>query len=92
MEVKARCTAAPDTVTVGGGRLSIEDVLRVACVERLHAGLAGIKMWQRFHDGPHLLLHWKHSDRVLGKVFSWLDTRLTHRARPCKIAAASRKA
>ena len=76
-------------LTMVGSR---EDVLRVACVERLHAGLAGIKMWQRFHDGPHLLLHWKHSDRVLGKVFSWLDTRLTHRARPCKIAAASRKA
>lgn len=63
-------------LTMVGSR---EDILRVACIERLHAGLAGVKMWQRFRDGPHLLLHWKHSDRVLDTVFGWIDARLSRR-------------
>ncbi|HEY0302465.1 MAG TPA: alpha/beta fold hydrolase [Rhizomicrobium sp.] len=56
---------------------SKEDVVRVACIERLHANLAGVKMWQRFDGAPHLLLHWKHNDRVLGKVFAWIDARVS---------------
>ncbi|MBS0469547.1 MAG: alpha/beta fold hydrolase [Proteobacteria bacterium] len=63
-------------LTMVGSR---EDILRVACIERLHAGLSGVKMWQRFRDGPHLLLHWKHSDRVIGTVLRWLDARLSRR-------------
>ena len=59
---------------------SREDVIREACIARLHAGLAGPKDWKRFRGAPHLLMHWKHNRRVLGKVFSWLDARLTDAA------------
>jgi acylglycerol lipase len=56
---------------------SKEDVLREACIARLHQSLDGEKEWATFDGGPHLLLHWKHNDRVLAKVFGWIDTRLT---------------
>ncbi len=56
---------------------SKEDLLREACIARLHQGLAGDKLWAHFAGGPHLLLHWKHNDRVLEKVFAWIETRLT---------------
>ncbi|MEI9994630.1 MAG: alpha/beta fold hydrolase [Rhizomicrobium sp.] len=61
------------SLTMIGGK---EDLLREACIARLHHGLSGEKDWARFRNGPHLLLHWKRRDRVLGKVFSWLDGRL----------------
>jgi alpha-beta hydrolase superfamily lysophospholipase len=64
-----------------------EDVLRLDCIRRLYDGLAGDKDWKSFPGGPHLLLHWKHSDRVLEKVFSWLDARLTPASGAYKIAA-----
>jgi alpha-beta hydrolase superfamily lysophospholipase len=63
-------------LTMVGGR---EDLLRVACIRRLHDGLAGVKMWQRFRDGPHLLLHWKENERVLKTVFDWIEARLARR-------------
>ena len=56
---------------------SKEDVMREACIARLHQGLGGEKEWAAFDGGPHLLLHWKHNDRVLEKVLSWIDRRLT---------------
>ncbi|HWD27410.1 MAG TPA: alpha/beta fold hydrolase [Rhizomicrobium sp.] len=55
---------------------SKEDLLREACIARLHKGLAGPKEWKRFRGAPHLLMHWKYNRRVLGKVFSWIDSRL----------------
>jgi acylglycerol lipase len=55
---------------------SKEDLLREACIARLHKGLAGPKEWKRFRGAPHLLMHWKYNRRVLGKVFSWIDARL----------------
>jgi alpha-beta hydrolase superfamily lysophospholipase len=61
-------------LTMVGGR---EDLLREDCIKRLHHNLAGEKEWARFKRGPHLLLHWKRSDRVLGKIFSWIESRLT---------------
>lgn len=69
---------------------SKEDVMRVACIERLHANLAGEKTWQSFRGAPHLLLHWRQNGRVLGKVFAWIDARLTLRAGAVMIEPASR--
>jgi acylglycerol lipase len=69
-------------LTMAGGR---DDLLRIACIRRLHAGLGGEKIWAGFDRGPHLLLHWKHNSRVLDTVFSWLDGRLTRDAQPYKI-------
>ena len=76
-------------LTMVGSR---EDVLRVACIARLHANLPGAKTWQRFHGGPHLLLHWKNNERVLGKTFAWIDARLTPRAGAARIAPVNRPA
>ncbi|HXC55268.1 MAG TPA: alpha/beta fold hydrolase [Rhizomicrobium sp.] len=73
-------------LTMIGGK---EELLREACIARLHHGLAGEKEWARFKHGPHLLLHWKWRDRVLDKVFSWAEARLTAAAPAYKIAAAS---
>ncbi len=61
-------------LTMAGSK---EDLLRLDCIRRLHDGLAGQKDWERFEGGPHLLLHWKHNDRVLDKVLAWLGARLT---------------
>jgi alpha-beta hydrolase superfamily lysophospholipase len=63
-------------LTMVGGR---EDLLRVACIRRLHDGLAGIKTWQRFRDGPHLLLHWSQNEIVLKTAFDWIEARLARR-------------
>jgi len=57
-----------------------EDVVREACIARLHRGLGGDKEWAAFEGGPHLLLHWQHNERVLAKVLSWLESRLTRPA------------
>jgi len=64
---------------------SHEDVVREACIARLHNNLAGAKEWAFFKGGPHLLLHWKHNDRVLETVFSWIEARLADAAAPYKI-------
>jgi len=53
-----------------------DDVLRLACIARLHERLAGTKEWICFKQAPHLLLHWKHNHLVLTKVYSWIDARL----------------
>jgi alpha-beta hydrolase superfamily lysophospholipase len=64
-------------LTMAGSK---EDLLRLDCIRRLHDGLAGEKDWEHFEGGPHLLLHWKHNDRVLDKVLAWLGARLTPEA------------
>jgi alpha-beta hydrolase superfamily lysophospholipase len=61
-------------LTMIGGK---EDLLREDCIRRLYNGLAGDKQWARFKNGPHLLLHWKSRNRVLARVFSWIDGQLT---------------
>ena len=66
-----------------------EDVLRLECIRRLYEGLAGEKDWTTFEDGPHLLLHWQHNERVLGKVFSWLEARLTDASGAYKVEPAN---
>jgi len=53
-----------------------DDLIGLLQIERLHKRLGGEKEWVSFEDGPHLLLHWKHYDLVLTKVFSWIDARL----------------
>ncbi|MEI9992732.1 MAG: alpha/beta fold hydrolase [Rhizomicrobium sp.] len=76
-------------LTMIGGR---EDVVREACIAHLHRNLAGAKDWAYFKGGPHLLLHWKHNDRVLGRVFSWMDARLADTAAAYKIGAGATRA
>lgn len=71
---------------------SREDVVREACIAHLHHNLAGPKDWAHFQGGPHLLLHWKHNDRVLGRVFSFIDARLAEAAAPYKIGAGATRA
>lgn len=61
------------SLTMIGGK---EDLLREDCIKRLHHGLAGEKEWTRFRNGPHLLLHWKNRDKVLSRVFAWIDKHL----------------
>jgi esterase/lipase len=65
------------SLTMIGGK---EDLLREDCIRRLHARLAGDKQWARFKNGPHLLLHWKNRDKVLSRVFAWIDGQLTRGA------------
>ncbi|MEJ0026497.1 MAG: alpha/beta fold hydrolase [Rhizomicrobium sp.] len=78
----------PALTMIGSG----EDVVREACIARLHRNLAGEKDWAYFKGGPHLLLHWKHNDRVLGRVFSWMEARLAGDAAPYKIGAGATRA
>ncbi|HTP78352.1 MAG TPA: alpha/beta fold hydrolase [Rhizomicrobium sp.] len=68
----ARSVRVP-ALTLVGGR---DDLLRLACIARLHAELAGPKQWRLFRFGPHLLLHWKHRERVLSRIVRWLDGQL----------------
>jgi alpha-beta hydrolase superfamily lysophospholipase len=62
------------TLTMVGSR---EDLMRTDCIERLHANLQGEKTWASFAGGPHLLLHWKHSERVMARVLSFIETHTT---------------
>lgn len=69
---KARKVTIPTLTMVG----TKDDLLRTACIRQLHRGLKGRKTWAQFEDGPHLLLHWEHGDRVLARVVSWIEARL----------------
>jgi alpha-beta hydrolase superfamily lysophospholipase len=60
-------------LAMAGGK---DDVLHLRCIGRLYERLAGEKTWAFFADAPHLLLHWKDHDRILERVFEWIDTRL----------------
>lgn len=73
---EAELVRLPVLTMVGTG----DDILRLECIRRLHRRLAGPRTWQSFRGGPHLLLHWKHNDRVLARIFSWLDAQLTQPA------------
>ena len=70
---EAQHVHAPVLTMVG----SREDVVREACIARLHQSLGGEKQWAAIAGGPHLLLHWKHADHVLANVMAWMDARLT---------------
>lgn len=60
-------------LAMAGGK---DDILLIRCIGRLFERLAGEKKWAFFADAPHLLLHWKHHDRILALVFEWIDARL----------------
>jgi len=60
-----------------------DDILRIGCIRRLHDSIAGEKQWAYFPDAPHLLLHWKHNDRVVQRVLSWIDDRLDRYGSMC---------
>jgi acylglycerol lipase len=64
-------------LAMAGGK---DDVLRLRCIGRLYDRLAGDKTWAFFADAPHLLLHWKHHDRVIALVLEWIDGRLARTA------------
>jgi alpha-beta hydrolase superfamily lysophospholipase len=53
-----------------------DDLLRQACIRRLHDNFAGDKTWNLVKDGPHLLLHWKRGDVVLREARHWINNRL----------------
>lgn len=61
------------TLTMVGTK---EDLMRTDCIERLHANLLGEKVWASFAGGPHLLLHWKHSECVMSRVLSFIENRI----------------
>ncbi len=69
-----------------------EDLLRTACIETLHLAIDGEKDWAVFEGGPHLLLHWQERERVLERVFAFLEARLaasrTTEIQPLVTAAA----
>lgn len=52
-----------------------DDILRLNCIKRLHAGLADEKEWAFFANAPHLLLHWKNNEQVTQRLFEWIDRR-----------------
>ena len=61
------------TLTIVGKR---DDVLRQACVSRLHENLAGDKTWQCVEDGPHLLLDWQRADEVIARTLQWIEQQM----------------
>jgi acylglycerol lipase len=79
---KARRVSVP-VLTLVAGR---DDLLRQACVRRLHDNLAGPKTWRMIADAPHLLLHWRRGESVLREARHWILNRLMAGATP---AAAS---
>jgi alpha-beta hydrolase superfamily lysophospholipase len=64
------------TLTMVG---SHDDVLRTACITRLHLSLKGEKEWESFEGGPHLLLHWAKGESVLSRALSFIDAHLPPR-------------
>lgn len=66
-------------LTLAGSK---DDLIGILHIERLHRRLAGEKRWVRFKGGPHLLLHWKHNERVLERVFSWITQKTATAAAP----------
>jgi alpha-beta hydrolase superfamily lysophospholipase len=68
----ARKVTVPVLTMVG----SKEDFLRTKCIAQLHKSLTGEKTWREFEGGPHLLLHWQKSDKVLTEVLGWIEARL----------------
>jgi len=60
-------------LTLVAGR---DDVLRQACIRRLHDNLAGPKTWHVIADAPHLLLHWRRGESVLREARHWILNRL----------------
>ena len=76
-------------LTMAGSK---DDLIGTLHIAQLHKRLAGEKAWVSFEDGPHLLLHWTKRDRVLARIFSWIDARLMSERRneaSCGVASAS---
>ncbi|HEY4126363.1 MAG TPA: alpha/beta fold hydrolase [Rhizomicrobium sp.] len=61
------------TLTMIAGK---DDLLRGECVRQLHDNLQGQKIWAPIEDAPHLLLHWRRGDVVLGYVRRWIGRQL----------------
>ena len=63
-----------------------DDLIGSLHIAQLHKRLAGEKEFVSFEGGPHLLLHWTENERVLAKIFSWIDARLTQERRELSVA------
>jgi pimeloyl-ACP methyl ester carboxylesterase len=64
------------TLTLIAGK---DDLLRGECVRQLHDNLKGPKKWAPIEDAPHLLLHWRKGNVVIGYVRRWIGRRLNTR-------------
>ncbi|HEY2032752.1 MAG TPA: alpha/beta fold hydrolase [Rhizomicrobium sp.] len=71
--VEAAREISTPTLTLIAGK---DDLLRTECVRQLHDNLQGPKFWARIESAPHLLLHWRRGDVVLGYVRRWIERRL----------------
>lgn len=70
--VGAASKVSVPTLTLIPGK---DDLLRGECVRQLYDSLQGPKVWARIEDAPHLLLHWRHGDVVLGYIRRWIGRR-----------------
>lgn len=53
-----------------------DDILREACIRKLHDNLAGEAVWEVIENGPHLLLQWQRGHEVLLRARQWLNAHL----------------
>jgi pimeloyl-ACP methyl ester carboxylesterase len=84
--VEAAFRVSVPTLTLIAGK---DDLLRGECVRQLHDNLQGPKIWAPIEDAPHLLLHWRRGDVVLGYVRRWIGRRLRSAANaPTPIVAS----
>jgi alpha-beta hydrolase superfamily lysophospholipase len=83
---EARKVKTPALTLVAGK----DDLLRKACIGRLHANLAGDKRWIEFAGAPHMLLHWYEGEAVLREAAHWMLGRLM--ARPAPVTNVTRGA
>jgi len=69
---EARNVTAP-TLTLVAGK---DDILRKACIARLHGNLGGDKRWLEFAGAPHMLLDWRDGESALREAAHWMLGRL----------------
>jgi acylglycerol lipase len=86
--VSAASKVTTPVLTLVAGK---DDLLRQACIRRLHDNLSGDKTWTVVAEGPHLLLHWKRGDVVLREARHWINNRLMMPS-PAMLAAGSERA
>jgi acylglycerol lipase len=67
--VEAASKVSVPTLTVIAGK---DDLVRGECVRELHANLKGPKILAPIENAPHLLLHWRRGNIVLGYIHRWI--------------------
>jgi alpha-beta hydrolase superfamily lysophospholipase len=71
--VSEASSVATPVLTMVGER---DELVRLACVQRLFENLAGEKRWRVIPDAPHLLLHWRRSNEILREAVAWMTAQL----------------